>query len=282
MQCRHVIYRNGVPCRCRKCINCLVTYRKGWALRIMHEARYYPVNSFITFTYNDDHLPPTGSLVKEHMQKFFRDLRYDFKCSPLSGTIDGSLRYFVAGEYGDLMRPHYHAAVFGLSPHDRMSREMVMDNWPRCDWLSLPLDKAFGTLTISSAEYVAGYIHKKYFGSLQRRMYQDNGLVPPYSAKSIGIGKRYAIEHATQICERGYVLKDGKKLPVPKYYYDILIRKPRKDGCLEDEKLNIFYENLLERNQESALDFKSSRNLAELLEAEQITFERRGKGLHRN
>lgn len=282
MQCRYVVWRDGVPCRCRRCINCLVTYRKSWALRIMHEARYYPISSFVTFTYNDDHLPATGSLVKEHMQKFFRDVRYDFKTSPLVGTIDGSLRYYMAGEYGDMMRPHYHAIIFGLSPFDRISRELVMDNWPRCDWLRLPLDKCFGTLSINSAEYVAGYVHKKYYGSVQRKMYQDNGLIPPYSAKSLGIGKRYAIEHATQICERGYVLKDGKRLPVPKYYYDILIRKPRKDGCMSDQKLNVFYENLIERNEESALSPADSARLAALMEAEQITFERRGKGVHRD
>lgn len=286
MTCTNVyLNKEGVPCRCRKCLNCQITYRLAWSMRMMHESTYYPISSFITFTYNDDYLPKYGSLVKEHMQKFFRDLRYDFKLSPLSKTLppDSPLKYFVAGEYGELMRPHYHAVVFGLSPFDRTSRELVMDNWPRCDWLSLPLNKCFGTLTPGSAEYVAGYIHKKYNGSLQRRMYTDNNLVPPYSAKSLGIGKRYAVAHARQIVDRGYVLsKTGAKLPVPKYYYDLLIINPRKELSCSDDLLNNLYFDLIERNSIVLKDYLASREASKVRYAENFTRSRRGSFFHKN
>lgn len=248
----------------------------------MHEVPYYPISSFVTFTYNDDNLPASGSLIKEDMQKFFRDFRYDFSLSDLSKTLpDGKIKYYLAGEYGDSnFRPHYHAIIFGLSPFDRQSREIVMDNWKKCDWLSLDLNKAFGTVTMQSAEYVAGYVHKKYFGSYQKKIYQDNGLIPPYSAKSLGIGSRYALKHIEQIVTRGYVLVDGKKRPVPQYYYDLLLRNPRKKALLLNDNLNRFYDDLLERN-----NFTFEESCGMITNAERIALDaeavyRRGKGQH--
>lgn len=282
MTCRNPVKVNGVMCRCRKCLNCQITYRQAWGLRIMHESTRYPSSSFVTFTYNDDHLPSNGSLVKEHMQKFFRDLRYDVKNSKIYHTLpDGKIRYYMAGEYGETtMRPHYHAIIFGLNPQNRETREIIMDNWPKADWLSLDLDKTFGTVTRKSAEYVAGYVHKKYNGSLQRKMYQDNGLIPPYSTKSLGIGREYAIFHAQQILERGYCLSDtGKKLPVPDYYIDLLVKNPRKKN-IDDDLLNKFYFDIIERNMPTLQDQLNAPIIGARKHAESFTLSRRGVGQH--
>lgn len=284
MTCKNAVFVNGALRRCRKCLPCQITYRQAWGLRIMHESTRYLSSSFVTFTYNDDYLPSNGSLVKEHMQKFWRDLRYDLKSSNLRFALpDEKLRYYMSGEYGDstrTMRPHYHAIIFGLNPTTRETREIIMDNWPRADWLSLNLEKTFGTVTRKSAEYVAGYVHKKYSGSLQKRIYQDNGLIPPYSTKSLGIGREYAIFHARQILERGYCLSDtGKKLPVPEYYIDLLVKNPRKKN-IDDNLLNDFYFDIIERNEPTWHDIVNAPIVAARKNAEAFTLSRRGVGQH--
>lgn len=281
MTCKNAVMVNGALRRCRKCLPCQITYRQSWGLRIMHESTRYLSSSFVTFTYNDDYLPSNGSLVKDHMQKFWRDLRYDLRSSSLRFALpDGKLRYYMAGEYGDTMRPHYHAIIFGLNPQTRETREIIMDNWPRADWLSLPLDRTFGSVTRQSAEYVAGYVHKKYNGSLQRKMYQDNGLIPPYSTKSLGIGKEYAVRHARQILELGYCLSDtGKKLPVPDYYIDLLVKNPRKCN-IDDDLLNKFYFDIIERNMPTLLDQLYAPIIGARKHAESFTLARRGVGQH--
>lgn len=283
MYCKCPYSVNGVLVRCRtKCLPCQITYRRAWGLRIMHESVRYPSSSFVTFTYDDDHLPADGSLHKDHMQKFFRDLRYDLKSTNIPLTLpDGKIKYFVAGEYGDKnFRPHYHAIIFGLNPNNRDTRDIIMSNWTNCDWMSLDLNKAFGSVTRQSAEYVAGYIHTRYSGSYQKKMYQDNGLVPPYSAKSIGIGKEYALTHARQIIERGYILSDsGKKLPVPQYYYDLLVRNPRKKD-IDNEFLHRIYEDIAERILPTFQEQKDAKVLGLIAAAEQFTLSRRGSNFH--
>lgn len=46
--------RIQVPCG--KCIECRLDHAKMWALRCWHESLKYPFSSFVTLTYDDDHL----------------------------------------------------------------------------------------------------------------------------------------------------------------------------------------------------------------------------------
>lgn len=98
---------------------------------MIHEAAYWEefhneYSWFLTLTYDDEHLPFGGTLVKEHIQDFFKRLRWHI------GTK--KLRYYVVGEYGSqcpdhelidcpacggLQRPHYHAIIFGWTPMDK-------------------------------------------------------------------------------------------------------------------------------------------------------------------
>lgn len=71
---------------CGKCRGCRLEKSRQWALRIMHEASLYDDNCFVTLTYDDEHLPKDGSLVKKDFQLFMKKLRKKF---------DSRIRFFT-------------------------------------------------------------------------------------------------------------------------------------------------------------------------------------------
>lgn len=122
----------------------------------MHSA-----NSFITLTYNDEHLPDDQSIDLRHWQLFAKKLRN--KCGPF--------RFYNCGEYGDESgRPHYHACIFGLDfSFDRKPFKMAGDHQL---YTSECLGEVWGLgfttigeLSFESAAYVARYVMKKRTGA---------------------------------------------------------------------------------------------------------------------
>lgn len=83
--------RPGLRLPCGQCVGCRLRRSAEWATRCIHEARTHKFNSWITLTYDDEHLPSkyftgiihprtgkkiySGTLYKPHMQRFFRKLR---------------------------------------------------------------------------------------------------------------------------------------------------------------------------------------------------------------
>ena len=57
----------------------------------MHEASMHKHNSFITLTYDEEHVPHRGQLQHDDFVKFMKRLRKH-----------GAVRYYMAGEYGTL------------------------------------------------------------------------------------------------------------------------------------------------------------------------------------
>ncbi|AXH74217.1 MAG: replication initiator protein [Microviridae sp.] len=83
--------------KCGQCMECRLAYSREWAIRITHEAAMHDRNCFLTLTYDNDHLPAHGQLVKSDLQKFFKRLRHHF-----------NFKYVACGEYGDRRRrPHF-------------------------------------------------------------------------------------------------------------------------------------------------------------------------------
>jgi hypothetical protein len=94
-----------IPVKCGQCSGCKLENARQWAIRIKHEASMHPQNSFITLTYDNEHLPPTGTLVLKHWQDFMKRLRKKYSHKKLS--------FYHCGEYGEKQgRPHYHAIIF--------------------------------------------------------------------------------------------------------------------------------------------------------------------------
>lgn len=188
-----------------------------WALRIKHETRSHSHNTFLTLTYDDDHLPV--GLQKHHLQKFWKRLR---KHSDYAHT---TVKYFACGEYGDrTKRPHYHAAVFNFGlPADSKQ-------WDTENATSETINNIWGMGLVTLSElntarmaYVAGYVLKK--AGYKKQIYIDGEtgeqLQPPFRDMSKGIGKSWLTAYGNDL-RMGYVQHDQRKLPIPRYYKDRL------------------------------------------------------------
>lgn len=180
----HARILNGKPVSrvvpCRKCIGCRYDLSREWATKIQLEASMHycnrthrSLNSFITLTYNDDHIPLYGGLdYFGHWQSFLKRLRR--RLEPIK------IRFFMIGEYGDLnLRPHYHAIIFGYdfpdkrfhisrNGHDLYRSQLLEEVWtvprgqPRAGE-SLGY-ASVGSVSFASAAYCARYSMKKDIG----------------------------------------------------------------------------------------------------------------------
>lgn len=150
---------------CNKCIGCRTAQRRTWTIRCLHEASQHQHNSFITLTYNDDHLPALGSLdgpVPNQKPGAFALFMKRFRKAIAPHTV----RYFHAGEYGDCFgRPHYHALLFGWDFPDKTH---WADRRNSPVYRSQLLERAWpfghseiGPVTHRTAAYVARYTIKK-------------------------------------------------------------------------------------------------------------------------
>ena len=155
---------------CGKCMPCRIKRRKQWAHRILLEAMCHEKNSFLTLTYKTE--PEGGTLVPRDFQLWVKRFRF-----ALSEDGRPPIRFFGVGEYGDKFgRPHYHAALFGVG---REVTPLVEKTWGQGHVM-------LGSLTLASAQYIAGYVTKKMTKPDDPRL---NGKHPEFSRMSQGIGR---------------------------------------------------------------------------------------------
>ncbi|GHT17380.1 hypothetical protein AGMMS4956_20860 [Bacteroidia bacterium] len=182
---------------CGHCIPCRVAHSREWATRIVHEAQYWPHNSFTTLTYDEDQVPKDGGLVPDDLTKFFKRMR----------KAGFNLKYFACGEYGEKYgRPHYHSLLFGVGI---MDYQKVQDTWGHGS-----VD--MGTLSYDSARYCADYILKRYNGPLGKKIYGHH--LAPFQRSSAGIGLRYCMDHAEEIKRDLSIKLRGHEVGIPRYY----------------------------------------------------------------
>lgn len=214
---------------CGHCLACRIARTREWTVRLLHESEFWDDTSFVTLTYDDEHLPSNGSLVPRDLTLFFKKLRKDLG--------DRKIKYYACGEYGDTYgRPHYHAIIFGLSPKDK---KLIDDNW--C--------KGFvkiGCVTYDSCRYVAGYVQKKLYGKASKE-YDEKGIVAPFSRMSKGLGLSYIDKYWNKLYDMNTVTVRGVPMGLPRYYQ----KKLDYDGFLKydiSKEVN-FYHEVMERNE---------------------------------
>lgn len=200
----------------------------------MHESQLHNDNCFITLTYDDEHLPSGGSLVKSDFQKFMKLLRY-------YDNGENTIRYYHCGEYGEqFRRPHYHAILFGLDFPDKvLFRVRDGIRLYTSEALSKIWGKGFvtiGDVTFESAAYVARYVTKKITGDRKDKLSTYTGLrhyekldeetgevveiEPEYATMSRrpGIGRDWYQQFKKEVFPSDEVIMRGKKLKPPRYY----------------------------------------------------------------
>ena len=80
----------------------------------MHEE-----NSFLTLTFDDQHLPVDYSVSTRDMQLFIKKLRKQVQPK--------QVRFYLGAEYGDLnLRPHYHIILFGHDFQDKNTSNKII------------------------------------------------------------------------------------------------------------------------------------------------------------
>lgn len=192
----------------------------------MHEAQFHALSCFLTLTYDDEHLPRGGTLVKRHFQLFMKRLRKARKKTRIA--------YFHCGEYGGrLGRPHYHAIVFGADFGDKVLYEEDSDGnklftSEELDNLWTHGECKIGAVTFQSAAYVARYVMKKVTGDAAEQHYRqvdtETGeiidLLPEYITMSLkpGIGLKWFEQYSTDVYPDDFVIADGQKAKPPAYY----------------------------------------------------------------
>lgn len=192
----------------------------------MCELKNYGDNAmFVTLTYDNEHLPEDYSLHKEDLQKFFKRLRRDL------AKDNRKIRYFACGEYGDekkdnyptgFGRPHFHAIIFGLDPNSDEDRSLISENWSFCgSFLFDRKHQGIGSVTSDSIQYVTGYIRKKLLGK-SKQDYFNAGIVPPFQVQSQYLGLDGFKEYYTEYNNPDYVLFNGHKISIPRYFVDKL------------------------------------------------------------
>lgn len=256
---RYVVFKPalGLPHKelklpCGRCIGCRLEYSRQWAMRCVHEASLYESNSFLTLTYNDENLPPDGSLDKSHFQKFMKRFRK---------LLDPhKIRFFGCGEYGtscltcgknendcnkDLShvfietfgRPHFHACIFNYDFPDKQpyskrdgvvlyTSEILQKLWP-FGFVTI------GDVTFESAAYVARYVTKKITGDLAETHYSRHcsytgelySITPefPLMSRNPGIARDWYETYNGDL-EKDFLTLRGNIMRPPKYY-DYLLHK---------------------------------------------------------
>lgn len=214
---------DAVAVPCGKCVGCKKLHAQAWAVRCVHEAQFHALNCFITLTYEDKKVPEGGSLRKAHFQLFMKRLR-EF-VSPVK------ISFFACGEYGSInRRPHYHALIFGMDFLDRThwkgegQGELFVS--PTLERLWGNGFTSVGPLTPATAAYTAGYVTKK-AGSIYEEV-DKHGEIHALEKEFLlmsrrpAIGRRWIEQFAKDVYPDDFVVREGAKLGVPRYYDKIL------------------------------------------------------------
>lgn len=247
---------------CGRCITCRIDRSRAWALRMVHEAQMHQESSFITLTYDSDHIPEDWSVDVEEWKRFAKRLR---KRAPVCcakdpwrgkraesgcGRDGKSFRFFHCGEYGDQnLRPHYHALLFGLDfSSDRVVHRRTRHGpLYRSDTLDAAWGRGFaliGDVCFETAAYVSRYVLKKRTGveaDVYERCDPETGEVwkvkPEYSSMSRrpGLGQKWFEKFGRDVFPSDEVVHMGRKFRPPRFYDEQLER--RESELLEAIKL---------------------------------------------
>lgn len=218
----------GVPMTvpCGGCIGCRMDRARQWGVRVAHEASLHEQSSFVTLTYNPENLPDDLSLSMRVSQLFIKRLR--------KAIAPTKLRFFGCGEYGpQTWRPHYHYIIFGYGFPDKVPWRIAPTGQqiyrsPLLESVWTAGHSEIGSVTRESGQYVAKYCLKKITGAPSeehyKRVHPVTGEVfsvkPEFGCMSTkpGIGFGWFARFETDFNPSGFVVLDGVKYSIPRFY----------------------------------------------------------------
>ncbi|WNK14382.1 MAG: replication initiator protein [Microvirus sp.] len=229
---------------CGRCIGCRMEKARQWGLRCLHEKKLWRNNWYVTLTYNDQNLPPGGSLCLRDVQLFMKRLR-----KAKGSCEENPVRFFLGGEYGEEnRRPHYHALLFNVDFPDRLfftnnkrgeplyTSGELHRLWSADGGETTMGHCSIGEVTFDSAVYCAKYALKKINitehssdearREFERRyhVYDENGecfeRVPEFAVMSRrpGIGAGYYDKYGHEVLAHDSVVVNGREVRPPRFY----------------------------------------------------------------
>lgn len=209
---------------CNNCMGCRLERSRQWAVRMMHEAKLYDENCFVTLTYDGQNVPQDNSLNLRHLQLFMKRLRK---------SLPQRLRFFACGEYGDQHgRPHYHAIIFNhqfpdlslftIQNNKRIYTSSILTNlWQMGHCTTAAVE-------FESAAYVARYCTKKINGDLAASHYyrvspidgQAYSVKPEFAVMSRrpGLGAAWLEQFKSDVYPSGFIVVNGVPQAPPRFY----------------------------------------------------------------
>ena len=196
---------------------------------MVHEGRTSAAAYFITLTYDESNVPGGWDLRHSDWQEFIKKTRNKFR--------ENRIRYFMCGEYGELGRPHFHAALYGLELEDMQHHPLARGKNADKQFQSKTLDDLWDNkgivtvaeLNMTTAAYMARYLLKSAVKSERQRDYSielTDGTTwvrrLPYARMSThpGIGFDWFLKFAeSDVYQSGdFVRIEYKNYPAPRYY----------------------------------------------------------------
>lgn len=276
-------FPNGLLVPCGKCYHCKKQKAREWSVRMLHELENHKYSNFITLTYDDDHIPPYNSLIKNDLQKFFKRLRQKLEAYNVILDEEKKIKYFACGEYGNPpkfigkqqvtqgYRPHYHAIIFGLglANFDKM---LIEQSWSKFDKVNNTYEPFgmvhFGLAEPLSIKYVTQYINKKFNGELEHEIYNQTNRENQFKICSNGIGYSYCDKYSQRLSKNMFLTVNGNKTSIPRYYLkklDIDKTKMKEFAEEQEAKLNMKLAKVKGTYPDYVSEDYSPKNVSQLL-----------------
>lgn len=201
--------------------------RDGWRMRFVNEGKLHENNCFWTLTYAPQFRPAHGSVRMADASAFVKRLRR--RVEPVRFRFAAKTEYGPNGEHA----PHVHGLFFGFDFEDRVLfrttdagepsyfSELLSDTWGKghCEC---------SDLTPRSCGYVANHNVDKLVASFPDEFYSwvdpETGELCERERESSryslrpAIGKGWIDRFEGDCFPSGYLIEDGFKTPVPRYY----------------------------------------------------------------
>lgn len=243
---------------CGRCPSCMRNRQNEWVFRLNEELRISPFAYFFTLTYRDDSLPimvcdlnlkiEIPTLCKRDIQLFMKRLRKNTECP---------MKYHIVGEYGpSTLRPHYHGLLFSQYA---LRQEDIMKAWPYQDVKFKIFEPCFSRSAIG---YVTKYICAVPF--LPEHLKNLPREYRPFTMCSKGLGLSYLEVNPSLVDKKvaqieDFVVLDGKKIAMPRYYRDKLFPLVHNGlGLVDREQSQLHYRHSLKK-QELSLSIEEKR-----------------------
>lgn len=215
---------------CGRCRGCRLQQSMDWTTRLVMEYLTSQNAWFLTFTYDDEHLPKSDLGFPTLRYEDVRKLNQDLTNHCLRDFNVSSPRHFFAGEYGSrTQRPHVHSIHYNLPiTADMLKHYKSVRGYEyfTCDWLSDIWGKGYvvvGLFSPESAGYVARYVTKKLTGPLQDERFEKTGCLQEknWVSNKPGIGSEWLRQNAGTLDKLSVVLPGMKgPRPIPGYIVD--------------------------------------------------------------